>query len=68
MGQKPESDPSSFMSVRRTTTQSGNAMTFVADRSLDTGHTEAFRVIPPTDILGIRLGDLPAIDTAYPQR
>ncbi len=25
--------PASFMSVRRTTTQSGNAMTFVADRS-----------------------------------
>lgn len=25
--------PASFMAVRRTTTQSGNAMTFVADRS-----------------------------------
>lgn len=43
-------------------------MTFVADRSLDTGHTEAFWAIPLTDILGIRLDDLPAIDTAYPQR
>ncbi|MFQ9380260.1 MAG: hypothetical protein ACLR31_10255 [Escherichia coli] len=35
----------SFMSVRRTTTQSGNAMTFVADRSQDTGHAEAFWAI-----------------------
>lgn len=48
--------------------KTATTMTFVADRSLDTGHTEAFRAIPPTDILGIRLGDLPAIDTAYPQR
>ena len=37
--------PASFMSVRRTTTQSGNAMTFVADRSQDTGHAEAFWAI-----------------------
>ena len=37
--------PASFMAVRRTTTQSGNAMTFVADRSQDTGHAEAFWAI-----------------------
>ncbi len=37
--------PASFMSVRRTTTNSGNAMTFVADRSQDTGHAEAFWAI-----------------------
>lgn len=35
----------SFMAIRRTTTQSGGAMTFVADRSLDTGHAEAFWAI-----------------------
>jgi uncharacterized protein YjcR len=37
--------PASFMAIRRTTTQSGNAMTFVADRSPDTGHAEAFWAI-----------------------
>ncbi|HDR2889412.1 TPA: terminase family protein [Enterobacter asburiae] len=31
----------SFMSIRRTTTQSGNAVTFVADRTAETGHAEA---------------------------
>lgn len=33
--------PASFMSIRRTTTNSGAAMTFVADRSPETGHAEA---------------------------
>lgn len=37
--------PASFMAIRRTTTQSGGAMTFVADRSKDTGHAEAFWAI-----------------------
>ncbi len=31
----------SFLAIRRTTTQSGAAMTFVADRSPETGHAEA---------------------------
>lgn len=31
----------SFMAIRKTTTASGNAMTFVADRSAETGHAEA---------------------------
>lgn len=35
----------SFMAIRRTTTQSGGAMTFVADRSAVTGHAEAFWAI-----------------------
>ncbi|SFR13724.1 Uncharacterized protein YjcR [Enterobacter sp. kpr-6] len=37
--------PASFMAIRRTTTASGGAMTFVADRSADTGHAEAFWAI-----------------------
>jgi len=37
--------PASFMSIRHTTTHSGNAMTFVADRSPETGHAEAFWAI-----------------------
>lgn len=37
--------PASFMAIRRTTTQSGGAMTFVADRTKDTGHAEAFWAI-----------------------
>jgi phage FluMu gp28-like protein len=37
--------PASFMAIRRTTTQSGGAMTFVADRSQDTGHAESFWAI-----------------------
>ncbi|WOZ76056.1 terminase large subunit domain-containing protein [Kosakonia sacchari] len=35
----------SFMAIRRTTTQSGGAMTFVADRSAVTGHAESFWAI-----------------------
>jgi len=35
----------SFMAIRRTTTQSGGAMTFVADRTALTGHAEAFWAI-----------------------
>ncbi|QYM92242.1 terminase large subunit domain-containing protein [Dickeya zeae] len=37
--------PASFMAIRRTTTASGNAMTFIADRSAETGHAEAFFAI-----------------------
>jgi len=37
--------PASFMAIRRTSTQSGNAMTFVADRTAETGHAEAFWAI-----------------------
>lgn len=37
--------PASFMAIRRTSTQSGNAMTFVADRTQETGHAEAFWAI-----------------------
>lgn len=33
--------PASFMSIRRTTTQSGAALTFVADRTAETGHAES---------------------------
>ncbi|MCY0260432.1 terminase, partial [Klebsiella pneumoniae] len=33
--------PASFMSIRRTVTNSGNAMTFVADRTQETGHAES---------------------------
>ncbi|SFC49364.1 terminase large subunit domain-containing protein [Pragia fontium] len=32
----------SFMAIRRTSTASGNAMTFVADRSAETGHADVF--------------------------
>lgn len=32
----------SFMAIRRTSTASGNAMTFVADRSEETGHADVF--------------------------
>ncbi|AHF77582.1 Phage terminase subunit [Sodalis praecaptivus] len=32
----------SFMTIRRTSTASGNAMTFVADRSAETGHADSF--------------------------
>lgn len=37
--------PASFMAIRRTTTASGNAMTFVANRSNETGHADAFWAI-----------------------
>ena len=37
--------PASFMSIRRTSTQSGNAMTFIADRTAETGHAESFWAI-----------------------
>lgn len=37
--------PASFMAIRRTSTQSGNAMTFVADRTAETGHAESFWAI-----------------------
>ncbi len=40
--------PASFMAIRHTTTASGNAMTFVADRSAETGHAEAFFAIAHT--------------------
>lgn len=35
----------SFMAIRRTSTASGNAMTFVADRSAETGHADSFFAI-----------------------
>lgn len=35
----------SFMAIRRTTTASGNAMTFVAERSDSTGHADVFFAI-----------------------
>lgn len=35
----------SFMAIRRTSTASGNAMTFVADRSAETGHADSFWAI-----------------------
>lgn len=35
----------SFLAIRHTTTASGNAMTFVADRSAETGHAESFFAI-----------------------
>nr|WP_140920177.1 terminase family protein [Limnobaculum xujianqingii] len=35
----------SFMAIRRTSTASGNAMTFVADRSEETGHADVFFAI-----------------------
>ncbi|OCJ43445.1 terminase family protein [Serratia sp. 14-2641] len=35
----------SFMAIRRTTTASGNAMTFVAERSESTGHADVFFAI-----------------------
>lgn len=37
--------PASFLSIRRTATASGNAMTFKADRSAETGHADAFWAI-----------------------
>ncbi|EEZ5180811.1 hypothetical protein C3U89_002921 [Escherichia coli] len=37
--------PASFMSIRRTTTKSGNALTFVAERSDVTGHADVFFAI-----------------------
>lgn len=37
--------PAAFMAIRRTTTGSGNAMTFVADRSATTGHADTFWAI-----------------------
>lgn len=37
--------PAAFMAIRRTTTGSGNAMTFVADRSIETGHADDFWAI-----------------------
>lgn len=37
--------PASFMAIKRTTTASGNAMTFVANRSAETGHADAFWAI-----------------------
>ncbi|HBM9353344.1 TPA: terminase family protein [Citrobacter freundii] len=35
----------SFMAIKRTTTASGNAMTFVATRSVETGHADSFWAI-----------------------
>lgn len=35
----------SFMAIKRTTTASGNAMTFVATRSQETGHADSFWAI-----------------------
>ncbi|QCT18494.1 terminase [Jejubacter calystegiae] len=35
----------SFMAIRKTATSSGNAMTFVADRSAETGHADSFFAI-----------------------
>lgn len=35
----------SFMTIRRTSTASGNAMTFVADRTAETGHADSFWAI-----------------------
>lgn len=35
----------SFMTIRRTATASGNAMTFVADRTAETGHADSFWAI-----------------------
>ncbi|MES4611012.1 MAG: terminase large subunit domain-containing protein [Ewingella sp.] len=37
--------PASFMAIRRTTTASGNALTFVAERSEATGHADVFFAI-----------------------
>ncbi|MEB7742569.1 terminase family protein [Escherichia coli] len=37
--------PASFMAIRRTTTKSGNALTFVAERSDVTGHADVFFAI-----------------------
>ena len=37
--------PASFMAIRRTTTASGNALTFVAERSDATGHADVFFAI-----------------------
>ncbi|MGP9420611.1 terminase large subunit domain-containing protein [Ewingella sp. AOP9-I1-14] len=37
--------PASFLAIRRTATASGNAMTFKADRSAETGHADAFWAI-----------------------
>lgn len=37
--------PASFMAIRRTTTSSGNALTFVAERSDATGHADVFFAI-----------------------
>ncbi|EOE0697653.1 TPA: terminase family protein [Klebsiella pneumoniae] len=39
--QEQKEIPASFMSIRRTVTNSGNAMTFVADRTQETGHAES---------------------------
>lgn len=35
----------SFLAIRRTTTASGNALTFVADRTAETGHADVFFAI-----------------------
>ncbi len=35
----------SFMTIRRTSTASGNTMTFVADRTAETGHADSFWAI-----------------------
>ena len=37
--------PASFLSIRHTSTASGNAMTFKADRTVETGHADAFWAI-----------------------
>ncbi|MFS7222463.1 terminase family protein [Rahnella inusitata] len=37
--------PASFLSIRHTSTASGNAMTFRADRTVETGHADAFWAI-----------------------
>ncbi|HDU8634579.1 TPA: terminase, partial [Proteus mirabilis] len=35
----------SFLAIRRDTTSKGGAMTFVADRSMETGHADSFWAI-----------------------
>ncbi|MDT3252764.1 terminase family protein [Serratia sp. root2] len=37
--------PASFLAIRRTTTASGNSLTFVADRTAETGHADVFFAI-----------------------
>ena len=34
--------PASFLAIRRTSTTKGNSMTFVADRTQETGHADVF--------------------------
>ncbi|WP_447885720.1 terminase large subunit domain-containing protein [Serratia fonticola] len=42
--------PASFLAIRRTSTKKGNSMTFVADRTLETGHADvAFAIAHAVD-------------------